>query len=227
MRDMKDRVFRMAIGLALLAAAAPNTASAALAWSTRLVSLTVAPGAKKAVARFPFENTGATAVQIVDTRTNCDCTAAALARRLYRPGEKGEVEATLTIGDRTGRQDKTIAVTTTDDSGRSATDTLMMRVLVPEWFSCSTHMVIWAIGQPGSERTVDISIAPAITKAHLSVKKVEPARAETHLERLTTSAYRLRLRPADTDRPLTVAVTLAIDSADFGARSFEVFALVR
>jgi hypothetical protein len=59
------------------------------------------------------------------------------------------------------------------------------------------------------------------------VKKVEPARAETHLERLTTSAYRLRLRPADTDRPLTVAVTLVIDSADFGTRSFEVFALVR
>jgi hypothetical protein len=224
---MKTGVFRIVIGLALLGPAAPGIASAALAWSTRLASLTVSPGAEKAVAHFSFENTGATTIRIVNTRTSCDCTAATVDRQLYRPGEKGEVEATLTIGDRTGRQDKTITITSTDGSGRFFTDTVMMRVQVPGWFSCSAHMITWEVGRPASARTVDISISPAITKARLSVKKVDPAQVEAFLERRTTTAYRLRLRPVNTDRPFTAAVTVSVDSADFGARSFEIFVLVQ
>src|SRR5262249_55062410 len=41
--------------------------------------------------RFAFVNTGPEAVEITDTRASCGCLAPRLAKRLYQPGEEGEL----------------------------------------------------------------------------------------------------------------------------------------
>jgi hypothetical protein len=214
----------------LLATSVPvafATASGGVSWTRTLVALDEPAGAETAVARFAFENTSAHPIEIVGIRTSCDCTAAIAAKSVYLPGEKGEITATMTIGDRTGRQDKTISVTTSDAGGRKFVHTLLMRVQIPELVSCSTQLLTWSVGEPPVERTVDLSIAPSVTMARVSLASIEPAQAEAQLEQRSPTDYRLRLRPKSTARAGTFMVKLSVDAGSHGARSVEVFALVR
>lgn len=132
----------------------------------------------------------------------------------------------MTIGDRTGRQNRTITVTT-DAAGQKFVHTLIMRVDIPELVSCSPQLVTWPIGGPLTERTVDISIAPSITAARVSLNSVEPSQVEARLERRSATSYRLRLRPKSTGKPATFVVKLSVDAGSAGTRSIEIVALVR
>lgn len=202
-------------------------ASGGVSWKKTLVSLDEPIGAETAVARFAFENTSAHPIEIVGIRTSCDCTVATAAKSAYRPGDKGEITATMTIGDRTGRQDKTITVTTSDDAGRTFVHTLLMRVQIPELVSCSTQLLTWSVGKAPVERTVDLSVAPSITTARVALASIEPAQVEAQLEQRSPTTYCLRLRPKSTAKPGTVVVKLSVDAGSRGARSIEIFALVR
>lgn len=218
------------IGSLILLAASLQIAFAAasggMRWIKTMVSLDEPAGTETVAARFAFQNASAGSIQIVGIRTSCDCTAATVAKSIYQPGEKGEVAATMTIGDRTGRQEKTITVTTSDADGRTFVHTLLMRVQIPELISCSTQLLTWSVGDPPAERTVDLSIAPSVT-ARVALVGIEPAEAEAQLEQRSPSAYRLRLRPKSTAQPGTIVVKLSVDAGSHGARSLEIFALVR
>lgn len=147
-------------------------------------------------------------------------------KSVVQSGETGEIVATMTIGDRTGRQNRTITVTT-DAAGQKFVHTLIMRVDIPELVSCSPQLLTWPIGGPLTERTVDISIAPSITAAGVSLNSVEPSQVEAQLERHSATSYRLRLRPKSTGKPATIVVKLSLDAGSAGTRSIEIVALVR
>jgi hypothetical protein len=213
--------------LATLASSAFAAASGGLSWAKTLVSLDEPAGATTAVARFQFENTSPDAIEIVGLQTSCDCTTAISTKSVCPPGETGEIVATMTMGDRSGRQDKTITVTTADAAGRKFVHTLMMRVQIPEWVSCSKQLLTWPVGGPSTEQTVDLSIAPSIKEARVSLNSIEPAQVEVQLERRSTTAYRVRLRPKSTAQPASFVIKLSVDAATQGSRLLEIVAVVR
>ena len=59
-------------------------------------------GDKEAVGRFYFVNAGRSPVQIVEVRTSCGCTTAALAKDQFVPGAKGDLEAGFEFEGHTG-----------------------------------------------------------------------------------------------------------------------------
>src|ERR1700680_1282953 len=69
---------------------------------------------KSVVAHYKFTNTGSAAAKIDGVKTSCGCTAAALTKTDYAPGESGEIAATFNFGGRIGAQEKAILVTVAD-----------------------------------------------------------------------------------------------------------------
>src|SRR5690348_1690942 len=113
--DLRRIASRWIGSIVLLATLAPATfaaASGGVSWAKTLASLNEPAGAKTAVAHFQFENTNPDPIEIVDLRTSCDCTVATSTKSVVQSGETGEIVAMMTIGDRTGRQNRTITVTT-------------------------------------------------------------------------------------------------------------------
>jgi len=76
----------------------------ALTWNTERIDLTTKPGDKEAVGLFRFENNSQKTVTITSVQPSCGCTTAALEKRIYAPGEKGEIKAVFTLGDRVGHK---------------------------------------------------------------------------------------------------------------------------
>src|SRR5438045_4456815 len=102
-------------------------ARAELKWEQNVIDLHPALGDKTAVAHFKYQNTGTTPVHFKSVKASCGCTATQTQKEVVNPGEKGEVVATFTIGDRTGQQMKTVTVQTDDPNPTQATTILTLK----------------------------------------------------------------------------------------------------
>ncbi len=101
-------------GAALLALS--GGARAQLSWLKTEDTFTASATQDVYVAEYPFVNQGAAPVEIRDIKTTCGCTSAELAKRVYAPGESGELVVAFRLRGRRGAQDKRIRVRTDDPS---------------------------------------------------------------------------------------------------------------
>ncbi|MFI5337689.1 MAG: DUF1573 domain-containing protein, partial [Opitutales bacterium] len=93
---------------------APATARA-LEWTKLTATAVTTPFQKSLVLTFPFRNRTAAPALIRDIQTNCDCINAVTDKPSYAPGEPGVLTATFTVGERYGRYERTITVTSSDN----------------------------------------------------------------------------------------------------------------
>ena len=100
-----------------------------------------AAGDATAVAHFKYENTGTKPIHIANVQTSCGCTVATLKTNDVAPGDKGEITATLNIGNRTGMQTKAITVST-DDPAHPQT-VLTLRANIPALLEVQPIFVFW------------------------------------------------------------------------------------
>ncbi|MDP0499702.1 MAG: DUF1573 domain-containing protein [Verrucomicrobiota bacterium JB022] len=92
----------------------------------------------ESVGVFKFTNTGDKPVAITNVRTSCGCTAAAPEKDVYAPGESGEIKAVFQFGERQGRQQKHIAVTT--DEGQYS---LNLVTVIPGRYEMEPRLLAW------------------------------------------------------------------------------------
>jgi len=107
----------------------PQHAYAALEWKQTVHEATVKEGEDEKKMTFAFVNKGESPVTIKSIQPCCGCTTAKLEKRFYKPGEKGEIEVVFKVGDRKGRQEKSIVVKTDDASQRQKV--LLLRIDIP------------------------------------------------------------------------------------------------
>ncbi len=101
-------------GLGLLYVLGSLTVSAALRWESLEQAREPATGATVVEVPFTFTNEGSDVVTITEVKPSCGCTVAALAKKEFAPGEKGDVRAVFTIGARKGPQQIKLIVLTSD-----------------------------------------------------------------------------------------------------------------
>lgn len=90
-------------------------AKAALEWRKKEITVAVRRDAREAVrAKFEFKNAGRNPVTVLGITTSCGCTVANAESSTVAPGKMSEVDALFTIGNRHGRQEKKITVSTDD-----------------------------------------------------------------------------------------------------------------
>lgn len=133
-----------------------STAHAGLEWRERSCELWAVPGDTNVVARYAFTNGSDRPVTLTALTPSCGCTVASTAKKKYLPGEKGEVAVVFTVGDRRGRQDKTILVST-DDAPKPVT--LDLHVTIAELFKIKPSALEWKRGEARTPKVLMLELA--------------------------------------------------------------------
>jgi hypothetical protein len=143
--------------LTALCALSALPATGGLVWKSTVVQAAYAPEDKKATAQFPFKNEGAEEAVIRSVESSCSCTTAHLDKKKVAPGEEGVISATFSVGNRTGLQRKTIAVS---EKGKGEPTLLMLEVQIPEPVHLSRNSLIW---RPGTaDQSKDLIATPQL-----------------------------------------------------------------
>ena len=107
---------------------------------------------EKVAFAFPFRNAGESAITITEVKSSCGCTTARLDKKIYAPGESGEITGRFTIGSRQGAQRKTIRLTT--DSVAQPQVLLTVEVDIPKLLTIRPGMVLWRKGGDPEIKTI-------------------------------------------------------------------------
>ncbi|MEM7672881.1 MAG: DUF1573 domain-containing protein [Verrucomicrobiota bacterium] len=201
----------------------PLICKANLTWETREVSQTVDLSAKTAVATFPFTNSGDQIIKITEVKTSCGCTATSLDKKIYAPGESGEIEAVLNIGDRLGVQRKTVRVYT--DNG-AAPALLTMTTTIPKVLEISPRFLFWKQGETFTPKSIDLSVG---VDAPVNITSVQSSNGQfmTTLSVVEEGkAYNLRVSAVGAEKQRGV-ITIVTDYPAEDPKTYRIHAHVR
>jgi len=150
------RFRRRALALVFLSLGAVPVAPAlgGLRFESRVIEDTVSPDAKSYPFTFAFENTGDEPVEIREIKTSCGCTTAELEKKVYAPGESGVIEGSFSIGNRQGKQQKTIRVLT-KDVGQPEIG-LALKLEIPQLVTMKPGLLLWRVGSEPAPKTLRV-----------------------------------------------------------------------
>jgi len=194
---------------------------AELKWEQSTIDLHPSVGDKTAVAHFKYQNTGTTPVHFKSVKASCGCTATQTQKEVVNPGEKGEVVATFTIGDRTGQQMKTVTVQTDDPNPTQATTILTLKANIPQALEIKPAFVYWTSGEEPKAKKISVKASKDFPAKNLTVKsnsqnfesKVEPGKA---------GEWTLEVTPKDTSHPMGTVLLVQTDYPKDAPKSFYV-----
>ncbi len=155
--------------LVLLLALLPGIGMSAdkLTWPATDLTIKADPKKPTTEAVFSFKNKSNQAVIIISTMPSCDCVQPVLAKEMFAPGEVGELRAVFTLGALTGRQEKTITVSYSDEA--AAPTVLRLTVDIPEApVRLSVSSVVWPQGfsKGTGRKRVDIERLVCSLRSH-------------------------------------------------------------
>jgi len=216
---------RIIISLFLLS---PAPIFAALQWDSTVVNEKAAATDTKTVAVFHFVNSGKSDVNIKSLQSTCGCTTAELEKRLYKPGESGDIRAVFTYGERTGKQHKVIKIETEED-GVTNTGMLEIFVDIPEAIRVTPRIQFWKTGADLDSLPVTIEIAENFTGKPVSIRMFTPNSnfSLTPLEQTAPGNYRFEVRPLSTKESQTEAGEILIEVPGADSRKIMFYLSVR
>jgi hypothetical protein len=198
-----------------------------LVWDKDTITFKAKPGDTETKAEFTFTNKGKRPLRIRRVRTSCGCTAARMSKEIYEPGEKGTLSVTFKFEGRTGKQLKTIFVTT-DDPDKPTTHVDLTGML-PWNLQVSERLLLWPKGSEATPKTVLVEINQNVDMQLAAVDLDNKSFSCTMERTEVPKQYRLTFTVADTSRPVRAVGTLrtkpAINEAET-ARS-RIFLYVR
>ncbi|MFH1498334.1 MAG: DUF1573 domain-containing protein [Verrucomicrobiota bacterium] len=143
-------------------------ARADLTFAEKSVVATAKPGQEVIVAEYPFTNDGTEPVTVLDMSSSCGCTVPELTKKTYAPGEKGVITARFTIGDRQGRQTKTITLKTNE-----ASHTLRLSATLPVRVTAVPRLVVFRPADP-EPKTITLVFEADAPVTILGIESLHP-----------------------------------------------------
>ncbi|MCC5835732.1 MAG: DUF1573 domain-containing protein [Opitutales bacterium] len=142
----------------------PPALAAELVFEQDSVAIEASWSDERVRASFAFVNRGDSAVEIVNVRTSCGCTAAKPTQTLYEPGEHGTIDAAFDIGSRQGMQRNRILVETS-----SGIHSLNLAVDIPVAWSIDNRVLVWRSHEEGEVKHARVRINdPRIVSVELA-----------------------------------------------------------
>jgi len=184
-------------------------ARAELKWDKTEVELHPTPADKQAVGHFTYQNAGKEPVHFKSVHASCGCTTAQTQKDQVPPGEKGEITATFTIGDRTGTQVKTVTVETDDPANPKTV--LTLRTIIPQQLEITPTFVFWKQGEKPDAKTITVKVGKEFTVNHIKVTSSSPD-FQTKVEEAGKGEFKIDVQPKETNN--LVASTLTIQPED-------------
>jgi hypothetical protein len=199
------------------------TSRAELTWEKTELDLHPALTAPTAVGVFKYENKGDKPIHFKSVHASCGCTTAALQKNDVAPGEKGEITATFTIGDRTGLQVKTVTVDT-DDAQKPQT-ILTLKATISQLLELQPALVFWQSGEEPKPKTIVAKAGQGVTVKNLEVTSSSPD-FTTKVEPGPAGEFKISVQPRDTSHPLNAVLTIKPDSSAGAAKVYSATARV-
>lgn len=149
-----------------------SRARADLKWAQTTIEVHPTVFDQAAVAHFKYKNAGTTPVHIISAQPSCGCTVATLEKYDVRPGEEGELTATLNIGDRFGREEKNVTVYTSDPAVKSTV--LTLDAIIPRMLEVQPVFVFWNANEALQPKELTIKVPPESPVKNVSVTSSTP-----------------------------------------------------
>ena len=196
---------RRTLLLSLLCFGIATAAQAGLIWEKTELDLRPAMGDATAVGVFKYTNKGNKPIHFKSVRPSCGCTTAALPKNDVAPGEKGEITATFSIGNRIGLQQQRITVET--DEAQTPATVLTLKATIAQLLELQPTTVSWESGEEPKTKTIVARITKGAPIKKLEVKsssaeftaKVEPGPADE---------FKINVQPRSTAKRLNQIVTI-------------------
>ena len=188
-------------------------ASAQLKWdeTTRFVAATPADG--KAVAHFTFTNIGDHPVKILDTKTSCGCTAAVPDRRVFAPGEKGEVTVTFKTINRNSVTLYEEPVTVKTDDSATPETVLKLHIRVQDVIEAQPTFLFWRAGAPLAPKSICVNVTQGFDVKQISAAASD-ANISTRIETVRPGGeYNVIVTPKSQRLKATVSIQSDYQSA--------------
>jgi Protein of unknown function (DUF1573) len=180
-----------------------------LAWENTEQTFNSKPQDQAVAAKYKFTNTGNKPVKIESVRTSCGCTTAALSKSEYAPGESGDIEAKFTFSGRTGKQEKTILVATSDAPEQPTI--LKLHVYIQEVVKIEPEVVLWRVGEQPDPKAIHIAVADDASVKILSVTSDNPALKVKLTELKPGKEYEARITPDSVAQPAVATLMIRTD----------------
>jgi hypothetical protein len=203
---------------------ATNLSSRAdLVWENPAQEFYRSPSDGAVDARFAFKNTGPTAVTIKRITSSCGCTTARLEKRIYEPGESGEITARFTFGNRKGLQRKIITVGLSDGTETK----LALNVSILEPLTVTPTLLFWRVGESPAPKMARMTAAKGTPVNIRSVSSSNP-RVRVQLEvKAEAGDYSLIVSPSDTGEKLAATVMVETDYPVDAPKSYPVYVRIK
>ena len=213
---MKTSILTFALSIMLTVAA-----RAELKWEQSTVEVHPAVGDKQAVAHFKYENTGKTAVHFKSVKASCGCTTTQSQKEVVNPGEKGEIIASLNIGDRTGQQVKTVTVQTDDPNPAQATTILTLKANIAQVLEIKPAFVYWTSGEAPKPKKVSLKAAKEFPAKDITIKS-NNQNFESKVVPGKPGEWTIEITPKDTSHPTNTSLLIQTDYPKDSPKSFYV-----
>lgn len=131
-----------------------------LTWESQEIRARVAPMESGITVAWTFVNEGNETVRVIDIRSTCGCTEAAIEMDVIEPGERAQVHAYFDFEGRTGAQEQVVLVTT--DRGKQVPTELLIKVEIPEAYSISRQFLHWRHGEDLKSQVINLTQAEGV-----------------------------------------------------------------
>ena len=182
---------------------------AELKWDYMTQNRDAQPGEPAVSIPFKFTNESKQALTITDVRTNCSCTTATVSKQELAPGEQGELNAVLTVGERRGLQTKQILVVTDAEPTKPVVLTIAVTIHAPATLRQSS--LEWAANADPVEKSLTVATQPG---TQLAIEPLSAREAKALTAEIKPSAdgksYVLTVTPRDTSAHFFGSVRLSV-----------------
>ena len=200
-------------------------AHADLKWDKLVQEFKRVPDDKEIEAHYVFHNTGTTPVTIKSLRSSCGCTTAKLEKKIYAPGEQGDVVLHFNFGDRKGNYLKGVTVTTDDKNVEPVV--LKLYVEIHDPVTVTPGLVFWRTGEAIAAKSVQITAEAA---QHVKVKSVassNPNFTATLQTAQAGSEYTIAITPVSTAQKGSADITVQTDFPPDAPHTYTIFAKIK
>lgn len=209
---------RLALLGAAIACAIPLRAE--LEWKTRRIKIDPPLGAREVEVAFPFVNRGKTPVRLLDVRSSCGCTAIAMDKERWEPGESGTLRVKYQIAGKAGHQVATLTVST-DEPGVWQHD-LFIEAFVKEFVVFTPQAAVWKLGDEVRPKVLQIDCPEGFR-----FTGVHSQNADFSVTTLSNTGRKMTVQVTPRDTWSKRAGALAVSVARDGQPPVEVTALLR
>ncbi len=208
------------------------TLAASLEWKTDSQYFETDFGDETIEAAYPFTNTSNSTVTIVEATASCGCTVPTLDKKVYEPGESGELNAIFTIGSRQGKQHKVITVVTEDKDGSKDTYELKLEVDIPIPVTFKPRVRFWKLDSEATTQNIEITFHEKLPTVISDLKRRdpnEPAKFDYEIETVTEGLkYIVKLTPKTPNQKASETFFISSEQdRDDILRKYPIYAYVR